>query len=82
MRSLSPICFALLSLTATVASAQNPQVEIGVSIGDEPAGTITLELFQDTTPKTAENFRVLCSGEQGEDMPTPAARFTASSPAS
>nr|WP_274601085.1 peptidylprolyl isomerase [Halochromatium roseum] len=39
-----------------------------VTIGGEPAGTIEAELFADVVPKTAENFRVLCSGEQGEDM--------------
>nr|WP_281349837.1 peptidylprolyl isomerase [Marichromatium bheemlicum] len=39
-----------------------------VSIDGEPAGTITLELFADTTPKTAENFRALCTGEQGEAL--------------
>ncbi|NBC14040.1 MAG: peptidylprolyl isomerase [Gammaproteobacteria bacterium] len=50
------------------AAAENPRVELSVSIGDEPAGTLELELFEDVTPKTAENFRVLCTGEQGEDM--------------
>jgi peptidylprolyl isomerase len=39
-----------------------------IAIGGEPAGTITAELFADVVPKTAENFRVLCSGERGEDM--------------
>ncbi|MBK1631629.1 peptidylprolyl isomerase [Thiohalocapsa halophila] len=50
------------------AAAENPRVELSVSIGDEPAGTLELELFEDVTPKTAENFRVLCTGEQGQDM--------------
>jgi len=50
------------------AFAENPKVAIDVSIGGEPAGTIELELFADVVPKTAENFRVLCSGEKGEDM--------------
>ena len=29
------------------------------------AGRITFELFADVTPKTAENFRGLCTGEYG-----------------
>ena len=59
---------AVLGVVGSSAAAQNPHVELSVSIGDEPAGTIELELFEDVTPKTAENFRALCTGEQGEDM--------------
>lgn len=29
------------------------------------AGRVICELFKDITPKTAENFRALCTGEQG-----------------
>jgi len=43
----------------------NPKVFFDVSISDEPAGRIVFELFADTTPKTAENFRALCTGEKG-----------------
>jgi peptidylprolyl isomerase len=69
MRAAYATTLLLGSLFATAtAAADNPRVAIGVSIGGEPAGTIELELFQDVTPKTAENFRVLCTGEQGDDM--------------
>lgn len=43
----------------------NPSVFFDVSIGGQPAGRIVFELFEDVVPKTAENFRALCTGEQG-----------------
>merc|ERR1712057_149181 len=43
----------------------NPIVFFDVSIGGVHAGRITMELFADKTPKTAENFRALCTGEKG-----------------
>lgn len=41
----------------------NPVVFFDVSIGGKETGRITLELFADVCPKTAENFRQFCTGE-------------------
>lgn len=40
-----------------------PIVFMDISIGDNAAGRIKFELFSDIVPKTAENFRQLCTGE-------------------
>ncbi|WVW78265.1 peptidyl-prolyl cis-trans isomerase H [Kwoniella bestiolae CBS 10118] len=45
------------------AGVTRPIVFFDVSIGETPAGRIKMELFSDITPKTAENFRQLCTGE-------------------
>jgi len=34
--------------------------------GEEELKRIEFELFNNVVPKTAENFRVLCTGEKGE----------------
>ncbi|WP_367129530.1 MULTISPECIES: peptidylprolyl isomerase [Streptomyces] len=41
------------------------KVYFDITINDEPAGRITFNLFEDVVPKTAENFRALCTGEKG-----------------
>jgi cyclophilin family peptidyl-prolyl cis-trans isomerase len=42
-----------------------PQVFMDITIGGEPAGRIKMELRPDVAPRTCENFRSLCTGEQG-----------------
>jgi peptidyl-prolyl isomerase D len=43
----------------------NPEVFFDIQIGRRDAGRITFELFAHSTPRTAENFRALCTGERG-----------------
>jgi cyclophilin family peptidyl-prolyl cis-trans isomerase len=43
----------------------NPKVFFDMDVGGEDVGRITFELRADVAPKTAENFRQLCTGEPG-----------------
>eukprot|EP01038_Epipyxis_sp_PR26KG_P006048 gene6048-8327_t len=42
----------------------NPVVFFDVAIGGRPAGRIEMTLRADVCPRTAENFRALCTGEK------------------
>jgi len=57
----------------------NPKVFFDITIGDAPAGRLVFELFADVTPKTAENFRALCTGEKGKGQGGKALHFKGSS---
>ncbi|XP_044896141.1 peptidyl-prolyl cis-trans isomerase F, mitochondrial isoform X2 [Felis catus] len=46
-------------------SSRNPLVYLDVGADGEPLGRVVLELKADVVPKTAENFRALCTGEKG-----------------
>ncbi|ODV58133.1 peptidylprolyl isomerase CPR6 [Ascoidea rubescens DSM 1968] len=50
---------------AETESHIRPRVYFNISIDSKPSGRLTFELFDDIVPKTAENFRALCTGETG-----------------
>lgn len=46
-------------------SNSNPVVYFDITADGEPLGRIEMTLRADVVPKTAENFRALCTGEKG-----------------
>ncbi|KAJ6133095.1 Peptidyl-prolyl cis-trans isomerase D [Penicillium samsonianum] len=48
-----------------MATAQRSRVFFDIQIGDGKPSRVAFELFDDVVPKTADNFRALCTGEKG-----------------
>lgn len=52
--------------TTDEAKTARSRVFFDIKIGGKNAGRVTFELYNDVVPKTAENFRALCTGEKGK----------------
>merc|ERR1719472_578464 len=61
---MGPCWLKTLVLRSTCEMA-NPRVFFDMTVGGQSAGRVVFELYADTVPKTAENFRALCTGEKG-----------------
>merc|ERR1711892_685995 len=57
--------YGIFSARTLSAEAPLPKVFFEMSAGGDSVGRIVMELRSDVVPKTAENFRALCTGEQG-----------------
>ena len=49
--------------TFPMTDESNPVVFMDIEIDNKSAGRMTFELYADAVPKTAENFRALCTGK-------------------
>jgi len=68
-RQIFAVMFAAVFLVRIMATqaeeAKLPRVFFDVTADGNPLGRIVMELRSDVVPKTAENFRALCTGEKG-----------------
>ena len=65
------ILFAVVGLALGLSTSQAfgqkplPKCFLDITADGKPLGRIVIELRPDVVPKTAENFRALCTGEKG-----------------
>merc|ERR1712179_478309 len=56
---------ALALLLPVICLGARPRVFFDITADGAPLGRVEFELYSDIVPKTAENFRALCTGEKG-----------------
>jgi peptidyl-prolyl isomerase D len=59
------LCFCAFDFQITSDVIMRTKCFFDITIGGAPAGRIVFELYDDIVPKTALNFRCLCTGEKG-----------------
>lgn len=61
----SASALVLSKMTLAAPPAELPRCFFDITANGQPLGRIVMELRSDVVPKTAENFRALCTGEKG-----------------
>jgi len=62
---LTALAVVFVAGTAALAAEKLPRCYLDITANGKPLGRIVVELRSDVVPKTAENFRALCTGEKG-----------------
>merc|ERR1711928_187924 len=60
-----PLSLSLTSTRLYATKMSNPKVFFDISVSSANIGRIVMEPRADVVPRTAENFRALCTGEKG-----------------
>ncbi|GBG33103.1 Peptidyl-prolyl cis-trans isomerase [Hondaea fermentalgiana] len=55
---------AARAMSSAAAGEKLPKVFFDIEVNEKPVGRMVFELRSDVAPKTAENFRALCTGEK------------------